>query len=56
MEDSDGELTDGETLVLTPGSGSGKLDVAAGEVGAFNGANWQFKIEGAEDDSNGGRN
>jgi hypothetical protein len=43
-------------LVINPESDSEKTDVAAGDVGAFNGANWRFEVESVEDDSSGGRN
>jgi hypothetical protein len=56
MEDSDGNLTDGETLVINSDSDREQLDVAAGDAGAFNGANWRFEVEGVEDDSSGGQN
>ena len=46
MEKEDGSpLNEGETMVIDP-DGSGKLDVLAGRTLAFNGANWQVKIEG----------
>jgi uncharacterized cupredoxin-like copper-binding protein len=46
MEDSDGDLTDGETLVINSDRGPEQLDVAAGEVIGLDGANWRFRIEG----------
>ena len=50
MEDSDGNLTDGETLVINSDSDREQLDVAAGEVIGLDGANWRLEIKGATDD------